>query len=191
MANATLLEPPADRPAGERGWRAPAAFVVAVAALPALAFSTYPEPPSWTGPVFLFAALALASAAVILWTARRGAALGLAVMLVAAAVAAGVVAEAAQRSHQHEEERLAGSIFKFDEEGPAITKAQADAVPEGSTKDEVRALLGQAAGSGVQRVTDDRDMRCLAYNYAGDRGRSSRLFAFCFSNGRYSELVIW
>ena len=191
MASTTLLDAPADRPAGERGWRAPAAFAVAVAALPALAFSTDPEPPSWTGPVFLFAALALTSAAVVLWTARRGAALGLAVMLVAAAVGAGVVAEAAQRSHQREAERLAGSSFKFDDEGPAITRAQAEAVPEGSTKDEVRAILGQAAGSGIQRVTDDRDMRCLAYNDAGYRGRSFRLFAFCFSNGRYSEMVIW
>jgi hypothetical protein len=141
--------------------------------------------------VVLFTALALTSAAVILWTARRGVVLGLALILVVAAVAAWVAAEAAQRSHQREEERLGGSSFKFDDEGPAITKAQADAVPEGSTKDEVRAILGQAAGSGIQRVTDDRDMRCLLYNDAGYRGRSFRLFAFCFVDGRYSELLIW
>jgi hypothetical protein len=191
MGGATLLEAPADRPAGQRGWRAPLAYVVAVAALLPLGLSTYADPPGWTGLVFLFTALALTSAAVILWTARRRAVLGLAAVVVAAAVAAGAVAESAQRREQREEERLGGSSFKFDEKGPAITKAQAEAVPEGSTKDEVRAILGQAAGSGIQRVTDDRDMRCVVYNDAGYRGRSFRLFAFCFSNGRYSELVIW
>jgi hypothetical protein len=191
MGSTTLLEAPADRPAGQRGWRAPLAYVVAVAALPTLGFSTYSDPPGWTGPVFLFAALALTSGAVMLWTARRRAALGLAAVLVAAAVAAGVVAEAAQRREQREQERLGGTSFKFDDQGPAITKAQAEAVPEGSTKDEVRAILGQAAGSGIQRVTDDRDMRCVVYNDAGYRGRGFRLFAFCFANGRYSELLVW
>jgi hypothetical protein len=191
MGGATLLEAPADRPAGQRGWRAPLAYALAVAALLALAFSTHADPPGWTGPAFLFAALALTSAAVMLWTARRPGVVGLAAVLVAAAVAAGVVAEAAQRREQREEERLGGTSFKFDDKGPAITRAQAEAVPEGSTKDEVRAILGQAAGSGIQRVTDDRDMRCLVYNDAGYRGRSFRLFAFCFANGRYSELLVW
>jgi hypothetical protein len=188
MASGSLLQAPADRPAGQRGSRAWLACAAAVAALPPLGFATYGEPPGWTGPAFLFAALALTTAAVMLWIARRGAVLGLAAVLVASAVAAGVVAEAAQ---QREEERLAGSSFKFDEKGPAITRAQAEAVPEGSTKDEVRAILGQAAGSGIQHVTDDPDMRCLAYNDAGYGGRFFRLFAFCFSGGRYTELVIW
>jgi hypothetical protein len=191
VASGRVLEAPADRPPGQRGWRAWMAYILAAAALPALGFSRHVDSPSWVGPLFLFAALALTSAAVILWTARRAAGLGLAAMLAAAAVGAWVVAEAAERSHQLEEQRLGGSTFKFDEEGPAITKAQADAVPEGSTKDEVRAILGQAAGSGVQAVTDDRDMLCLVYNDAGYRGRSFRLFAFCFVDGRYGELLIW
>jgi hypothetical protein len=190
MGGARLLEAPADRPAGRRGWRGWLACAAAVAALPALGSSTYSDGPGWTGPVYLFAALALTWSAVILWTARRRAVLGLSAVMVAAAVAAGVVAESAQRREQREEERLGGATFKFDEKGPAITKAQAEAVPEGSTKDEVRAILGQAAGSGIQQVTDGRDMRCLLYNDAGHRGRSLRLFAFCFSNGR-SELLIW
>jgi hypothetical protein len=191
MTGARLLEAPAERPAGQRGWRAPLSYALAVAGLLALPFSTYPDSPGWTRHAFLFAAVALTSAAVILWTARRRAVLGLAAVLVGAAVAAGMVAEAAQRREQHEQERLGGTTFKFDDEGPAITKAQAEAVPEGSTKDEVRAILGQAAGSGIQRVTDDRDMRCLLYNDAGYRGRSFQLFAFCFADGRYSELLIW
>jgi hypothetical protein len=191
MGGTTLLEAPADRPAGQRGWRAPLAYAVAVGGVVAIPFSTHSDPPGWTGYAFLFVAVALTSSAVMLWTARRRAVLGLATVLVAAAVAAGVVAETAQRREQREQERLGGTSFKFDDEGPAITRAQADAVPEGSTKDEVRAILGQAAGSGIQRVTDDRDMRCLLYNDARYRGRSFRLFAFCFSNGRYSELLIW
>jgi hypothetical protein len=191
MASATFLEAPADRPAGQRGWRAWAACATAVAALPVLAMSTFADPPGWTGPAFLFAAFALTAAAVILWTARRRAFLGLAAVMVAAALAAGVMAGSAQQREQREEERLGGSSFTFDEKGPAITKAQAESVGEGSTKDEVRAILGQAAGSGIQRVTDDRDMRCLVYHDAGYRGRGFRLFAFCFSNGRYSDLLIW
>jgi hypothetical protein len=191
MASGRLLQAPADMPAGQRGWRAWLACAAAVAALPALAFSTFSDPPGWTGPAYLFAALALTTAAVLLWTARRRAVLGLAVVLVAAAVAAGVVAEAAQRREQREEERLAGSTFRFDDNGPAITKAQAESVPEGSTKDEVRAILGQAAGSGIQHVTGDRDMRCLAYKVAGSRGPGAGLFAFCFSDGRYTDLVTW
>jgi hypothetical protein len=191
MASERLLEAPADRPAGHRGGRAVAAFVVAVAGLPAVGFSTNSDSPGWTGAAYLFAAAALISAAVLLWTARRPVGLGLAAVLVTAAVAAGAVAEAAQRREQREEERLAGSSFKFDEKGPAITRAQAEAVREGSTKDEVRAILGKAAGSGIQHVTDDRDMRCLAYNDANRPGRSWRLFAFCFSGGRYTDLVVW
>src|SRR5918999_1314426 len=139
MTSGRFLQAPADMPPGRRGWRVWLAFGAAVAALPALAFSTYADPPGWTGPAFLFAAFALTTAAVVLWTARRHVVLGLAAVLVAAAIAAGTVAEAAQRSHQREEERLAGSAFNCDEEGPAITRAQAEAVPKGSTKDEVRA----------------------------------------------------
>jgi|ERR687896_92317 hypothetical protein len=191
MASATFLEAPADRPAGQRGWRAWAACAVAVAALPVLAMSTYADPPGWTGPVFLFAAFALTAAAVILWTARRRAFLGLAAVMVAAALAAGVVAESAHRREQREREKWGGSVFHFDEQGPAITRAEAEAVPEGSTKDEVRAILGRAAGSGIQRVNDGKDLRCVAYRASDHRGPLVGLYAFCFSDGRYSDLRKW
>jgi hypothetical protein len=191
MASARLLQAPANRAVGRRGWRAPAACVVAIAGLPALAFSTYSDPPGWTGAAFLFASVALISAAVLLWTAQQRAGLGIAAVLVAAAVAASLLAEAAQRREQREADRWGGSVFNFDDQGPTITEAQAQAVPDGSTKDEVRSILGQAAGSGVQRVTDGRDMRCLAYRASDRRGPGARLYAFCFSGGRYSALRRW
>jgi 4-amino-4-deoxy-L-arabinose transferase-like glycosyltransferase len=192
VAGTKLLQAPADRPPGQRGLRAPAAYVVAVAALFALGFSTYSEPPEWTRAPLLFAAAALIAGALLLWTARRRASVMAAAVLVAAAVMAGVVADAAQREAKREADRLGGSTFQFDEHGPAITREQAEAVPEGSTKDEVRAFLGQAAGSGIQRVNDGRDMRCLVYRDAARTGwRNLRLFAFCFSGERYAEMLIW
>jgi hypothetical protein len=191
MASGRHLTAPADRPAGKRGWRAMPAFVVTVAALPALAFSAGDVDPRWTGVAFLFTAIALLVAGALLWTARRYAGVALAAGLVVAGLAAGVVAEAAQRREQREADRWGGASFKFDDHGPAITKPQAAAVPKGSTKDEVRAILGRAAGSGIQRVNDGRDMRCVVYRDANRIGRNWRLHAFCFSGDRYTELREW
>jgi hypothetical protein len=191
MGSANFLPAPADRPVGHRGWRALPAFVVTAAALPALAFSSTADDPGWTRTAFLFTAAALIAGGVLLWTARRRAGLGLAAALVVAALAAGVAAEAAQRRDQGEADRWGGTSFTFDDEGPAITRAQAEAVPEGSTKDKVRAILGRAAGSGIQRVNDGTDMRCVVYRDANRLGRNWRLFAFCFSGGRYTDLREW
>lgn len=191
MASATLLEAPADRPAGQRGWRAALAYPVALAALPALAYSNVADGPGWASPALVLVAAALVSAAVLLWIARRRAGLVLAAALVATALAVGVAAGAAQRDAQHEREKWGGSVFHFDEQGPAITRAEAEAVPEGSTKDEVRAILGRAAGSGVQRVNDGRDLRCVAYRAADHRGSLAGVYALCFSDGRYSDLRKW
>jgi hypothetical protein len=191
MASGRHLTAPADRPAGQRGGRVLPAFVVTVAALPALAFSAADVDPRWTGVAFLFTAMALLVAGVLLWTARRPAGLTLAAGLVVAGLAAGVVAEAAQRREQREADRWGGASFKFDDQGPAITEDQAEAVPKGSTKDEVRAILGRAAGSGVQHVNDGRDLRCVVYRDANRLGRNWRMFAFCFSGDRYTDLREW
>ena len=79
---ASQLRPPADRPAGKRGVRAPLAGVAAFAALfPLRAGQVEPRDPAWTRPGFLLAGLALIAAAVLLWVARRRVTLMLAIAL--------------------------------------------------------------------------------------------------------------
>jgi hypothetical protein len=191
VAGTTLLRAPADRPAGQRGWRAPVALITTVAALVPLAMGTHPDPPGWTGPVMLGAAAVLLAAAIVLWTARRRAGVALAAALLAVAAMGGAVAYAAQQDAKRQEERLGGASYRFDEKGTAITPQQAESVPEGATKDEVRDILGPAAGSGVQRVKDDEDMRCLVYNDASRPKQFMHLLALCFEDGRFTELLSW
>jgi hypothetical protein len=65
-------------------------------------------------------------------------------------------------------------------------------VPEGATKAEVRAILGPAAGSGIQRVNEGTDLRCVAYRASeGGRRTGELLYAFCFTGERYTDLRQW
>jgi hypothetical protein len=186
-----LLEAPADRVAGTRGPRAKLAGVVAIAALLALAFSSGAEEPDWTRFVFVAAAAALVAAAVLLWTARRAPALALGAALVVVAVAGGVAANAARERVQHEADRWGGAVFRFEQRGRVLTDAQAEAVPAGATKAELTERLGIPAGSGVQRLVGERDMRCLAYRTDKPERTGQLLYAFCFRDGRYAALRQW
>jgi hypothetical protein len=188
MTNATLLEAPADRPAGKRGWRAWLACGVAVAALPVLAFSSTAE--GGEGVPQLGVAAALVAAAVLLWTARRASALALAGVAVAASAIAIVLIGMPNRIHGLGSMRGAEMEYSYDPDGRAVTPAQARAVPKGSTEDEVEEILGSAAGYAKLRRRDGTDSPCLVY---GETPRESHdpLFAFCFADDRYASLHRW
>jgi len=180
---------PADRAAGARGPRAKLAGAVAIVALPVLAMSSFDRDPGWT--VFAFAAAAgmLVAAAVLLWIGRNTRVLVLAVVLIPLGVATAVAAEAERNRVQHEAEKWGGASYRFDAKGRILTREQAEAVPEGITTEELKARLGPAAGSGVQRVTGEPDMRCVAYR--GNSAEFPPLFAFCIREGRYEALRQW
>jgi hypothetical protein len=182
---------PADRVAGTRGPRAKLAGLAAVAALLPLAFSSVSTDPEWARFAFGVAAAALVGAALVLWIARRRSvvALGVALCVLGAAVAAYAQVERAERGR--ESDRWGGAVFRHEERGRILTGAQAGAVPEGITKAELTARLGVPAGSGVQRVLGDRDLRCLAYRTGKPERAGQRLHAFCFRDGRYAALRRW
>jgi hypothetical protein len=182
---------PADRAAGRRGPRAKLAGVAAAGALVPLAFSSVSTDPGWARFAFGAAAALLIGAALLLWVARRRSAVAAGVALIVLGAALAAYAEAERAERQRERDKWGGAVFRHEERGRILTGAQAEAVPEGITKAELTARLGVPAGSGVQRVFDGPDMRCLAYRN-GTRERSgARLHAFCFSDGRYVALRTW
>jgi hypothetical protein len=189
MASATLLEAPADRPAGQRGWRAWLAGAVAVAALPVLAISSVAE--GGDRAVDLVAAAALVAAAVLIWTTRRGAGLAVAGVLAVLAAAAVAIAGVTNRHHVQGGNRWGEMTYTYDPGGPAITRAQARAVPKGSTEDELTEVLGSEAGSGTWSGRGGRDMRCLVYRNEASRGVADAVFAFCFADDAYVSLQQW
>jgi hypothetical protein len=182
---------PADRVAGTRGPRALPAAVVATGALVALLFTRDEGGPEWTRFAFVAAAACLVAAAVLLWIARRPLTLVLAVALIPLAVTGVVVASAARDRELQEREKWGGAVFRYEDRGRIVTGAQAEAVPEGATKAELTARLGVPAGSGVQRLFGERDMRCLAYRTGKPERTGQSLHAFCFRDGRYVALRRW
>jgi hypothetical protein len=186
-----LMWAPADRAAGARGPRAVPAAIVAIGAFVALMFTQGEGGPAWVRFAFVAAALCLAASAVLLWIARRPLTLALAVTLIPLAVTVIVVASAARDRELEERDRWGGADFRFEDRGRIVTDAQAEAVPEGATKAELTARLGVPAGSGVQRLTGERGMRCLAYRTGEGRGAGAALHAFCFRDGRYVALRRW
>lgn len=183
------LQAPADRPAGQRGWRARLAGAASVAALAVLAISSVAE--GGDRAMDLVAAAALVAAAVLVWTARRGSGLVVAGALVVAAVAAVAMAGFTNRHHAQGSNRWGEMTYTYDPDGPAITRAQARAVPKGSTEDELAEILGSEAGSGTWRGRGGRDMRCLFYLDQSSRRPSDRTFAFCFAGDTYASLQRW
>jgi hypothetical protein len=189
MAAATLLEAPADLPAGQRGWRAKAAFVVAAAAVPPVAMSSAAESLERAG--YLGVAAVLVAAAVLIWTARRIAALLAAGLAAAACVTALVLVGGPDTQRVQGGTRGAEMEYAFDADAPPITRAAAEAVPEGSTEDELEDILGSAAGSGTLRRRDGTDSRCLVYRAQPGRWSYDPVFAFCFAGDRYASLHRW
>jgi hypothetical protein len=189
MGGTTLLEAPADRPAGHRGWRAWLACGVAAAAVPLLAVSS--QVGLWERAAYFGAAAALVTAAVIIWTARRTPALVLAGGAVAASVA--VVSLIGDPYHPHVSGGTGGAEmeYTYDPDGRAITRSQAKAVPKGSTEDEVEEILGSAAGDGTLRRRDGTDSSCLVYREEAVRASYDPVFAFCFAGDRYASLHRW
>jgi hypothetical protein len=190
MTSAPLRDAPADRPSGQRGWRAPLACVVSIAALAALFVSSIAEGGSRA--VHLVAAAALVTAAIVIWTARRTSALVLAGGLVGAAAVAAAMAGIPNR-HDVTGSNPWGEVrYTDDPGGSAVTRAQARAVPKGSTEDEVEDALGPAAGSGTLRRRDGGDMRCLVYREESARREPvDRRLALCFAGDRYASLQDW
>jgi hypothetical protein len=189
MASGTLLEAPADRPAGQRGWRAGPACAVAVAALPVLAIASSAE--GGDRVVGLVAAAALVAAAILIWTARRTLVLALAGVAVAAVAVAVVLIDVPNRIHGSGGTRGAETEYSYDPDGRAITRAQAEAVPKGSTEDEVEAILGSPAGDGTLRRRDGTDSHCLLYMNQARREAPLDKFAFCFAGESYHSLHRW
>jgi hypothetical protein len=184
----TLLRAPADRPTGQRGIRAPLAAVAVIAALVTLTYGSRWDMPAWGRGVVLAAGAGLFAAAFLLWTARRPAALAGAAALVALAVPPWVAVESHRQQEQREAEKWGGMSFSYDDRGPMITKAQAEAVPKGATKDEVKAILGPAAGSGIQRVHGGDDLRCRIYRSAERPNSAFDTYALCFTGDLYTDL---
>jgi hypothetical protein len=183
-----VLRAPADRPAGQRGIRGVAAAVVTVAALITLTYGSKLDMPVWGRFVMLGAGAGLVAAAVLLWTARRGGAIALAAGLLVLAVPAWATVESARQREQRATNKWDGMTVTYDPKGPAITREEAEAVPKGATKDEVRAILGPAAGSGIQRVHDGDDLRCRIYRAAERPGSMGAAYALCFTGNRYTDL---
>jgi hypothetical protein len=189
MASGALLRAPADRPAEARGWRARLAGGVALAALPVLAISSATE--GGERAANLLSTAALVAAAVLIWTARRPSGLVVAGGLVVAAVAAVSMAGITNRYEVQGSNRWGEMVYSYEPGGTAITRAQARAVPRGSTEDELVEILGSEAGSGTWSGRGGRDMRCLVYRAQGSRGPIDELFAFCFAGERYVSLQRW
>ena len=75
--------------------------------------------------------------------------------------------------------------------GPRLTRAEAEQVPEGLTRTQLITRLGAPATTGIQRIFDEPDLRCVVYRSThGNAGRSG-LHAFCFRDGRYEVLREW
>jgi hypothetical protein len=195
-SRSTLLEPPAARPAGRRGIRGPVAAIAALAAVVPAMFFRAANDTSWARPVLVGAGILLIGGAVLLWTTRRAVVLGAAVVLALAGVAGTVVAigaeNRAERRAQHELDRWGGADFSYPRaRGAILTRAEAQAVPKGLTREQLTARLGEPSATGVQRFRGEPDLRCLAYRSTSKEPASQLLRAFCFRNGRYAELGQW
>ena len=193
-ANGGLVKPPCDRPAGRRGPRGPIAAIAALVALIPLGFGRFADETSWGQPVMLLAVGVLICGALLVWTARRSVTLAAAVALVALGGAGAVVSIAAElrteSRRMQAEDRLGGAVFgESNTRGPRLTKAQAEAVPMGLSREQLRSRLGAPRAYGIQRVNDGPDMRC--WGYRGSARQPHSLHAFCFRHGRYAELVEW
>jgi hypothetical protein len=168
----TLLRAPADRPAGKRGLRGPLAVVAVFAALVTLTYGSRWDMPAWGRVVMLAAGAGLVASALLLWTARRPLALAAAAALVALAVPAWVVVESYRQREQREAEKWGGMTFGYDDRGPAITREEAEAVPKGATKAEVKASWGRLPAAGSSACT--ARTTCAAASTAPRSARSPR-----------------
>jgi len=186
-----LLHAPADRPAGRRGARGGLAAAAALGAVLPLSLSRFTDDPSWAGPGLAAFGLALLGGALLLWTARRPATLGAAVALVVLGVAGTVAAMGAANHAESEAEKWGGFVMSDNLRSPPVSRAEAEAVPKGLTREQVTRRLGRPPGHGIQRVTGEPDLRCLVYRSPRSTPNRLALHAFCFRDGRYAELREW
>jgi hypothetical protein len=191
-----LAVPPSERPAGRRGPRGPVAAVAGLAAIIPLNWAQRADETSWGPPAMLIAGAALILGALLLWTARRRVGVAAATALVLLGSAGGVAAIAAEFGAEsrrlYQEERWAGRVFSDPRaQGAVLTEKEAEAIPTGVTPEGLRERLGRPASSGLQRITDEPDLRCLAYRSSYRYPMRQTLHAFCFRDGRYVELGEW
>lgn len=188
--SSSILVPPSKRSPGARGLRGWLAAVSTIAAVFALAYGSVADEPAWTAFVLSAAGLALLGTALLLWIARRAAALA-AALLTLVSIGAVVVARDAQSDAAHERDKWLGAAFEFDDAGRRLSVTEAEAVPMGITRGELIGRLGPPAGRGVRRVAGEPDLRCLAYRDLTGHGFGTDLHAFCFDDGRLVALRRW
>jgi hypothetical protein len=187
-----LLVPPAKQPPHERGLRGMLAAVATLGAVLCFAFGSVEQDPAWTGAAFNVAGAALLIGAIVLWTTARAAVLAAAVALLVGAAAGGVASERARSDAQRERDKWLGSSFGFTgTPGRVVSRAEAEDVPEGTSRAALIARLGQPAARGVQNVEDEPSLRCLAYRAERGRPFDASLHAFCFRDGRLEALRRW
>jgi hypothetical protein len=188
MAGTKLLRAPADRPAGQRGWRAPVAAVLALAAWPFVRMTSLSGGPERA--VYLAVVLALVAAATVTWTARRASLLALAGIAIAGSAIAVALTGFPNQISGIGATRGMEMEYRYDPDESPITRARARAVPKGATKDELEEMLGSAAGEATLRRRDGTDSHCLVYPDQADR-EYGWVIAFCLEGERYASLHRW
>ena len=181
MNASALGTAPADRARGRRGPRAPLALLATVAGVGLLlmraethggggdgrrTFEYRLDGPVWADPALLILGLGLGAIAMALWAARRRAAVGAALVLLAVVIGAGVATAVVKRN--------AGRIGAD----------EARAAARDTTKSALRERLGAPAGHG-QVTLGGGTADCLVY--LGDspgRWGEPPQHMFCFRDGR-------
>jgi hypothetical protein len=187
-----LLVPPSTRPPGARRQRGPLAALAALGAVMCFAFASVGDVPAWTGPAFNASGAGLLVGALLLWTAARVTTLVLGVALALGGTAGAVASELARSDAQREREKWLGAAFEFTgAPGRVLSQAEADAVPEGTSRDALIARLGPPPARGVQHIDGEPSLRCLAYRGENARPIDAELHAFCFRDGRLEALRRW
>jgi hypothetical protein len=156
------------------------------------AFASFGDDPAWTGPAFNACGAGLLVGALLLWTAARVTTLALGVALALGGTAGAVASELARSDAQREREKWLGSTWELTgAPGRVLSQAEAEGVPDGTTRDALIARLGPPAARGVQHVDGEPSLRCLAYRGEKARPISAELHAFCFRDGRLEALRRW
>jgi hypothetical protein len=187
-----LLVPPSALPSGARGIRGPLAAVATLGAVVCFAMGAIDDDPTWTGPALNAAGAGLLVGAILLWTSSRSIALVFGVVLALGATAGAIASEVARSNLAHEREKWLGASFGFTgTPGRVVSETEAEAVPDGTSRDALIARFGPATARGVQNVDGEPSLHCLAYRAENDRPIDSNLHAFCFRDGQLEAVRRW
>ena len=178
---------PADRPPGQRGWRAELAGLLLFAIVPCVGAITAYETggwgsgstsvdyrvdgPGWAHHALVAAAIALGVSGLLLWVARSPALLVVGLALGGLAIA-GAVWTVVERSRPGR-----------------VDVAEMRALPIGTSRAEVRHRFGPPAGHATLSRPGIRKSCDLYRSRLEDRYGDHRQFALCFSHGRLTDRV--